>query len=286
MDRNSTNPRLVDYHMHTSVIVDGRMNEREACEQALLMGLSEIAFTNHVRLSQPDYSISPNSFLEHWERIMDCMQRFPMLRIRLGIEMDYYPDRENAIEQKINFYQGLIGRPFDIVLGSIHDIRGALFSKKIHAVDFFRDCDIMAVYEEYFDLSAKAARSRLFDVMAHPDLIKKFTYELTSPIPFESYTDSADAFINALIENEVGIELNTKGCQRPVNEMYPSLDFLGHYLAQIKKSGKVPIITVGSDAHKLDEIGYGIKQVYSTLKELQVSNISGFDHRRSFPIEI
>jgi len=286
MDQNKIKPRLVDYHLHTTVTADWRMNESDACEQAIALGIGEIAFTNHIMLNQPGHIISPGIFINHWERIQECMLRFPALQIRLGIEMDYYPDREFDIAQTIQFYQGLIGRPLDIVLGSVHEIRGSFFSNKIHAVNFFKDCDIVAVYTAYFDLAAQAARSRLFDVIAHPDLIKKYTYELTPFVAFEIYKGPVDTFINALIDNGVGIEVNTKGLTRPIHEMYPSLEFLSHYLACARASGTEPVITVGSDAHKLDGIGKGIAQVFSVLKELQVSHLSGFKQRRKYSIEI
>ncbi len=50
---------LIDYHMHSAVTVDGRMSEAQACERAVLLGIREIAFTNHVMLTEPKYAVSP-----------------------------------------------------------------------------------------------------------------------------------------------------------------------------------------------------------------------------------
>ena len=274
---------LMDYHLHTAVTVDGNMSEGEACERAQALGIHEIAFTNHVMLTQPDYNISPASFLVHWENIQACQEQYPQLTIRLGLEMDYYPNRESEIKAKIKSYERLIGRPFDLVLGSIHDIRGGFFSNKTHALGFFKDRDILSIYHEYFELATQAVQSRLFDIIAHPDLIKKYTYELTPPVPFDSYKSSVDSFVTTLAKCGTGIELNSKGLKRPIKEPYPSLGFLELYLSRTKSMGTDPIITLGSDAHKVEDIGFGILEMTKSLRMLEVKEITVFDQRKRSP---
>jgi histidinol-phosphatase (PHP family) len=276
----------MDYHLHTAVTVDGRMNEAEACQRAVEIGVQEIAFTNHVMLNQPDYIISPQSFLKHWENIQFCQDQYPQLCIRLGLEMDYYPNCEADIEAKIKYYEALMGRPFDLILGAIHDIRGGFFSNRTRAISFFKDRDILSTYQEYFDLVTQAVHSGLFDIIAHPDLIKKYTYELTPPIPFESYRSSVDSLISALISCEVGIEINSKGLKLPIKETYPSMEFLKQYLSRVNTSKTDPIITVGSDTHRLVEFGFGIKEIIASVKGLQVNHLVSFNRRVKTPFVI
>jgi histidinol-phosphatase (PHP family) len=275
----------MDYHLHTAVTIDGNMQEVEACEHASALGIQEIAFTNHVMLNQPDYLISPTSFIKHWENIQECQKRYPQLQIRLGIEMDYYPNREGDIAVKIQNYEGLIGRPFDFILGSIHNIRGGLFSNKSAAIPFFKDREIVATYHEYFELATCTIRSRLFNIMAHPDLIKKYTNQLTPLVPFESYQDAVELFIAELVTCEVGIEINTKGLQRPVQEPYPSDEFLELYISRSRALGKDPIITLGSDAHVVKDVGFGILEIIESLKKFPV-NLVSFERRNRSPFII
>lgn len=286
MDRDIASPRLIDYHLHTAVTIDGRMNEVEACARAVEMGFQEIAFTNHVMLNQPDYLMSQASFLNHWENIQACQERFPQLLIRLGIEMDYYPNRVTEIGTTIEHYEKLIGRPFDFVMGAIHEIEGGFFSNKRHAPVFFQSRDLLSLYDDYFDLVTRAVQSRLFDIMAHPDLIKKYTHEFTQAVPFERYAPAVDRLITALISSGVGIEVNTKGLKLPVKETYPSMEFLQHYLSRVNSLGSDPIITIGSDAHKVDELGFGILELTESLKNLQVNKLMSFVRREKIPINI
>src|SRR5512136_1794340 len=243
--------RLIDYHLHTASTIDCRMTEAQVCEQALEMGIREIAFTNHIMPNQPDYIISPKAFVAHWEQIQVCQKRHPQMKIRLGIEMDYYPRREDEIAKILQSYENLIGRPFDIVLGSIHEMDGIFFSNQKYAPSLFQDRDLVSIYCDYFKLSNKAVQSRLFDVIGHPDMIKKYTHDLTPPVPFEQYRSAVEPFLDALLISGVGIELNTKGLTLKVSEMYPSNEFLELYLSKARDCGKEPILTLGSDAHSV-----------------------------------
>jgi len=272
-------PRLMDYHLHTAVTIDGKMGEIGACDRALSLGIKEIAFTNHVMLTQPDYTMSPASFLDHWEQIQSCKQRYPQINICLGIEMDYYLNREKEIEATLESYEKSIGRPFDLVLGSVHEIKGGFFSSKYVAPGFFKDRDLVSLYCDYFELAAKAVNSRLFDIIAHPDLIKKYTYELTPPVPFDNYRLSVEPFIDALINCGVGLEVNTKGLKLEVKEAYPSIEFLELYLSKVKTFGSEPIITLGSDAHKVDDVGFGIYEAAANLRKLGVRYLTSFENR-------
>jgi histidinol-phosphatase (PHP family) len=277
---------IIDYHLHTGATIDGRMDEISACERALLRGITEIAFTNHVMLNQPNYLISPTAFVQHWNNIKACQERFPELKIRLGIEMDYYPGREDDIAVKIEHYEGLIGRQFDFIMGAIHDIHGGFFSNKVEAVPFFIGRDLISTFHEYFEIEKRAVQSGLFDIMAHPDLIKKYTFKLTPLMPFDTYRDAAEQLIAELVQNHVGIEINTKGMKLPIHESYPSPEFLDLYLTMCHRTGEFPIITTGSDAHKLDDIGFGLPDVIESLRKLNASHITRFEQRQRFPLNL
>lgn len=279
---NPQRPRLIDYHMHTGVTIDCRMHETLACERAVALGIHEIAFTNHIMLNQPDYRITPEVCVTHWERIQACQKQYPGLTIRLGIEMDYYPGREQEIAATLHEYEKLMGRPLDLVLGSIHELNGVFFSNKNHAPDLYKDRDLVSVYCEYFAVAAQAVRSRLFEIMAHPDLIKKYTNQLTPPLAFADYRAAVEPYIDALLETGVGMELNTKGLKLPLNEAYPSTKMLELYLAKARAAGAKPILTLGSDAHAVEDVGGCLLEAAEILRSLGVRELTCFrGHVRS-----
>lgn len=270
---------LVDYHIHTAVTVDANATEEECCQQAIALGLREIAFTNHLMLTEPDYFISPEDLVDHWAQIQLCQERYPQLTIRVGLEIDYYEGREDDIAATIQRYEDLIGRRFDFILGAIHHLNGVFFGPSRNAPALFNNQEAQNIYHDYFGLMVKAVRSGFFDVMAHPDLIKKYTGRLHPPVPFDRYRAPAESFIKSLLEVEVGIEVNTSGLRRPVGEIYPSDQLLSLYLSEAEDRGIEPIITLGSDAHRLENVGARLSEGIMALQRVDHNTITLFERR-------
>lgn len=271
---------LMDYHVHTAVTIDGRMTEVQACERAILMGMQEIAFTNHVMLTEPEYTISPQALHKHWRQVEACQSRYPQLAIRLGLEVDYYEGREEDIAGAIEQYEKQLGRPFDLVLGAVHHLKGVFFSSEDHAPELFNNHDIETLYRDYFALATMAAESRLFDVMAHPDLIKKFVGVLSPHVPFRQYRAEAESFVDAVLVSNTGLEMNTKGYKHKVGEAYPTDELLALYLAKARACGSEPIVTLGSDAHKVEDVGGHISEGAMTLQKLGLRTIMRYEKRK------
>ncbi len=273
-------PRLIDYHMHSGVTIDAKMSEADACERARAQGINEIAFTNHMMLNQPNYMMSKAACLAHRDRIQECQEQYPEIKIRLGVEMDYYPGREQEIAETLREYEALLGRPFDLVLGSIHEMNGVFFSNKHQAPALYKDRNAVSLYCEYFAVATQAVRSRLFDVMAHPDLIKKFTHELSPRVAFAEYRAAVDPYVEALIETGTGMEVNTKGLKLKVHEAYPSNELLELYVSKARLARVDPILTIGSDAHSADDVGAYLPAAVATLRSLGIEELSVFDGQK------
>jgi histidinol-phosphatase (PHP family) len=204
------------------------------------------------------------------------------LKIRLGLEMDYYAGRENEIAAVIRQFENLIGRRFDLVLGSVHHLHGVFFSSQKYAPKLFESRAIVTLYRDYFAVLTRAAQSRLYDVIAHADLIKKYTGELSPRVPFDQYRGAAVQFVDALLESDVGIEINTKGFNLQVGEAYPSDELLALYITRAKSRGIAPIITLGSDAHKVDDVGARLVEGALALRRAGHSTLTLFDCRKPF----
>src|SRR5438552_5939728 len=95
--------------------------------------------------------------------------------LRLGIEADFVPGREDRMASLLE------ARDWDYVVGSVHFVRDG-------AVDTSGDWDVWeggrdpeAVWRRYFETLGEAAGSGLFDVLAHPDLVKVWGAERPRP---------------------------------------------------------------------------------------------------------
>jgi histidinol-phosphatase (PHP family) len=141
----------------------------------------------------------------------------------------------------------------DVLLGSVHFLGEWAFDDP-HSVAMWNTWDVDEVWTTYFTTWCDAASSGVFDVMAHPDLVKKFGHR-PSFDPRELYAEAA----RAAAHGGVLIEVSTAGLRKPVGEIYPGPDLLASFGAAGVGA------TVGSDAHAPDEVGFRLDAAYEAL---------------------
>ena len=157
--------------------------------------------------------------------------------VRMALEVDWIEGGESWIEN-------LAARaPWDYLIGSVHYIGAWNFDNPAEK-QRFADFGAEEAWDRYWLLFASAARSGYFDIMGHPDLIKKFGHRPGGDL--RRYYEPAVA---AVADAGIAIEINTAGLFKDVREMYPALDFL-----TLARSAGIPL-TINSDAHAPSEVG-------------------------------
>src|SRR5690625_4618314 len=122
--------------------------------------------------------------------------------VKVALEVDYIPGQEEAIREILAPY------PWDYILGSVHYI--GTWGIDITATSGWPERDVDAAYREYFALLQKAAKSGLFDTLAHLDLIKKFGHRPAAPLN-DLYAES----VAIVSEAGCAVEVSTAGLRRP-----------------------------------------------------------------------
>jgi histidinol-phosphatase (PHP family) len=260
---------IVDYHMHlrdsNEEIALETWTVDPFVEAAHAAGVDEIGFTEHgyyfkqlaplwrvpYMTERCVYDIEP-----YVEAVVAARGRG--LPVKLGLEVDYVPDREEETRELLAPY------PWDYLLGSVHFI-GEL---SVDGEEFLL-ADAVGVEEAwrlYFETLAAAARSGLFDSLSHPDLVKIFGLRAAS---FD-YGPVVDAIADA----GVAVEVSTAGLSKPVRELYPHPEFLGACRAR-----DVPV-TLASDAHSPDVVGRDFDQALELLRAAGYETVTVFDQRR------
>jgi histidinol-phosphatase (PHP family) len=258
---------IIDYHMHTFLCGHAVGEPAEYAEHALKLGLKEIGFSDHAPLVSHDDPSITMSFeqLPHYHKMLETLRdQYAQkdLKIRIGIEADYLPGFE-AQTKKI-----LDGYPYDYVLGSVHFIGDFAFDNP-HEKERLKTNNINKVYLDYHTLLRKSAQSRLFDVMAHVDLVKKFGDRANMDLTQE-VEKTADIFR----KSDVVIEINSSGLRKPVREIYPALAELSIYC----QAGVM--ITFGSDAHAPAEVGYAFSDALQWAKKAGYQEYVLFEKRQ------
>ncbi|HEX3693580.1 MAG TPA: histidinol-phosphatase HisJ family protein [Solirubrobacteraceae bacterium] len=191
--------------------------------------------------------------------------------LRLGIEADFIPGGEDRMANLLQ------ARDFDYVVGSVHFLGD-------HALDM-EDYDVWTggrspeeIWRRYFQALGEAARSGLFDVLAHPDLVKVWGSE--RPVPEGDLRRYYELAIDGIAESGIAVEVSTAGLRKRAQEIYPAPAFL-----QMCLEAGAPV-ALSSDAHRPADVGSGYEQALELLDSLGVRELCVFERRerRTAPI--
>jgi histidinol-phosphatase (PHP family) len=248
---------LTDCHIHTERCGHAVGTVDDYVSAAVKGGLVGIAITEHLPMPagmDPNSEVSmPACDLEDYLVEVDLARnRYPEIEIVTGVEVDYLPDRMDEVRATLeDAKKRSDGARF--VLGSVHLLGGWTFDDP-RTAESWESRSVDQVWEEYFATWCDACRTGLYDVMAHPDLVKKFGHKPSFDCR-EIYSQAA----RVAAETGVLIEVSTAGLRRPVGELYPGPDLLKAFCA----AGV--LATVGSDAHAPAEVGLQIEVAYDAL---------------------
>lgn len=257
--------RLVDYHIHTRLCGHAVGEPEDYVREAMRKGLREIGFSDHMpllRIRDEHLTMAPGDLPRYAAMVRDVQESVDDLVIRFGIEMDYIPDQMDEVWEAASPYD------FDYVYGAVHYIDGWGFSDS-RRLSSYRDKNPDEMYERYYEIFCEAAEEGGFDVMAHPDLVKKHGVRTRRPLE-RFYREAADA----LARGGVAIEMNTSGIRKPSREVYPAPAFLD---ACVERG--VPV-TLGSDAHSPGQVGMDFDVAIRMLERAGVKEIATFEARR------
>lgn len=257
---------LVDYHMHTSYS-DGCDTYLKYLEMARKRDLAEIGFSDHITLLPVDWAVQEIDYPVLRENLVKLCSDFSEdVQVRFGIEVDYFPEREREIEQVISFF------PVDYVIGSVHFIDDWNFDGDRSLYGKWPNNE---VYRMYFERVQQAAKSGLFDIIGHFDLIKKLNCW-----PESDQTHLFDETLKVVKEANVVLELNTSGLDRPCGEFFPSQKILDLAF----RNGLQ--VTLGSDAHRPEQVARHFDLAVKMLKDIGYTKISRFRNRHRSEISI
>ncbi|MBL6765003.1 MAG: histidinol-phosphatase HisJ family protein [Verrucomicrobiae bacterium] len=234
-------PLPADYHMHTPLCRHAAGEPVEYAARAIEVGLTEIGFSDHSPMRQDNFDewrMNADQLSEYVEKVEKARADYPQLKIRLALEVDYIPGHEDWIRELSAMY------PWDYLIGSVHYVSDDWEVDHPDKLSEWRSRDKMQVWGVYFDRLTMAAESRLFDIIGHADLVKKFCF-----YPDRDCTPLFERFLHSAAKNNTAIELNTAGLRKECREIYPARHILNLAFTRGVR------VTFGSDAHKPDEVG-------------------------------
>jgi len=245
----------INYHIHTT-FSDGSSRMSDYCKTAVHKGFKEIAFTDHLTI-YPDgsagfYSLNELMLENYVREVRNVSEKYrDKLNVRLGVEVDYIPGNEEILETVLGDYE------FDLIIGSVHFVDEicidsskdkALVEKEV------RENGFNSFYSKYLYLVGKAVETGFFNIVGHMDLVRIWGFNPTDG-SFEEQE------VLSLVKNKkMCLEVSSRGLRQPVNSIYPSQRIM-------KKARELEIpLTVGTDAHSIEEIDYAYDFLVSYIK--------------------
>ena len=275
---------LADYHIHCKYSDDSEEDLEKIIETAINKGIGEICFTDHV-----DYGIKLDKDI--FEKIDENAKKDWIKKIgRIDLNVDY-PNYFKEIEElrekykdKITIRQGLefgmqvhtikdfqklfdkYKEKFDFVILSCHQVN----DKEFWTNEFQKGKSIDEYNAEYYEeIYRVMSRYSDYSILGHLDHIQRYNETI---YPFEKSREIIVKILKKVIEDNKGIEVNTSSFRYGLKELTPERDILKLYHGL---GGK--IITIGSDAHKAENVGEHIPYIQEELRKIGFTDICTFD---------
>ncbi len=226
----------IDLHNHTPLCNHALGDPEAYVYAAIAQGFDVFGFSDHAPMDfDPKYRMSFEQSTAYCADILALKRSFKEeIEILLGYEVDYLIGHMD---------ERILNAKVDYLIGSVHFIDGWGFDNP-EFIGRYAHEDIDTIWQRYFDAIEAMAKSRLFDIVGHLDLIKVFKF-----LPRRPIAQIAAPALAAIKEADMAIELNAAGLRKPIGEPYPSLELL-----QMAHALEIPI-TFGSDAHAPDQVG-------------------------------
>lgn len=266
---------LTDYHLHLrpddeDATFDRFMTAENAARYraaATAAGIAELGVSEHIHRFVDCLQIWDHPF---WKinALDDLSEYCEFVRgagLRLGIEMDWVPGRAEPIAELIDRHS------WDYVIGSVHFLERAALDWEDY--DVWRESlTAEQIWTQYFSALADSARSGLFDVIAHPDLVKY--WGARRPLPQGDLRRFYEPAVQAFVDANVVVEVSTAGLRKPVGEIYPAPE----YLRMCAEAGLT--FALSSDAHEPAHVGYAYADTVELMRDSGIDQIVVFEGRK------
>jgi len=254
-----------DYHIHTKLCKHARGEMYDYVESALDKGLGEIAFTDHITL--PDkfdlaHRMREDELEGYCKSVQDLRSRYPEISILCGIEADYYDGFEDYLHRTLDQF------PFDLVIMSVHFIKGWPANNWVFSYHF-PERSLSQIYSDYLSALTRGIKTGLFDIVGHLDLIKS----PDAPLLSQNLQEISD-LLGLIKQNDITVEINTSGMRKQIGELFPAKALIEELIQR-----DIPI-TIGSDAHQPDQVGFYFDELAEYLKLFKHIRLVTFKNRQ------
>jgi histidinol-phosphatase (PHP family) len=251
----------LDAHVHTTLSPDSNVAIDDYAASARERGIAEIAITDHVDFEPGAPAFAYTTFEDRERIVRGAAERWGPrgVQIRFGVELTY----DRSWEADIRAH--LARHAYDFTIGSVHDRVDSPYHPR-RVAGWVEGRSLAEIVALSFDEVEAAARSGLFDAIGHIDGVKRYLFPLVTPADFEAAPELYEPILHALVESGTALEVNTSGLRYSIEQAFPHPAIVARFR---ELGGRA--VTVGSDAHRLDQLSWGLADGYA------IAAAAGFD---------
>ena len=267
---------LFDQHVHSTYSDDAENSMAEMALAAARAGLGGICFTDHVDLDDMLGAYNPGAWRpdEYFSAFEGAREAAgDKLSLRLGLELGegcHYPAEAARIAAQVP----------DFIIGSVHNLS--------HTADFYcgrpggeapamyetrEHCT--ALLERYMDELEATARQGSFDVIGHIGYPLRYMRQVWPDAALTPLRERMAELFRLLIADSRGIEVNTSGLRGTLGETMPA-----EWLLRLYRDLGGEIVTLGSDAHRVSDVGAGLREAKNLLRGLGFERYCVYNRRK------
>jgi len=252
---------IVDLHNHTLLCNHAEGTIDEYIQKAIKSGTKVFGFSEHAPMDfDPKYRLKFDAMREYESSILLAKEKYKNeIEILLGYEVDYLQGHMDARVLNANV---------DYLIGSVHFIDKWGFDNP-EFIGRYEEEDIDEIWQKYFDTIQEMAKSGLFDIVGHLDLIKVFKF-----MPRKNILDIAKNALLAIKKADMVLEINMAGYRKPIKEAYPSKELL-----KMAFDLNIPI-TFCSDAHAPEQVSLFANEIVTLARSVGYTQCATFKNRK------
>lgn len=261
---------LYDMHVHSKFSTDSTLDMESAILKAIGLGLSGIAFTDHLDIDFTDYEDEFHyDFNEYFDLLKSLKDKYEnKIEIISAVEIGMQPHVIKDTYNKIKDFT------FDYIIGSTHLIK----KRDPYCGNYFRPTDTkIDSYKEYLEEilnNLLLYKDFSFNTLGHIDYLVRYANFEDSTLYYKDFPTLIDEILKFIINKNMSFEINTS--------TYLKKNFDINILKRYKELGG-ELITLGSDAHSADRIGINFKQYATIVNDVGFKYIFHFKNGQPVP---
>jgi len=259
----------VDIHNHTTLCNHAEGSMQEYVKKAIELGIDIYGFSEHAPMKNfcDGYRLTLDKKEFYENSVKQLKQKYSNdIEILLGYEVDFL-EGDFILDEIKN-------SNVDYLIGSVHYLGDWGFDNP-EFIGNYKNKDIDKIWEDYFKAVELMAKSGLFNIVGHFDLIKVFNF-----LPKKDIKTMAKDALKAIKKANMVLEINSSGFRKPIKEQYPSID-----LIELAFELNIPI-TFSSDAHSVEHIGFNYDKVLQIAKKIGYNSCTYFKNMERIDVQI